>query len=155
MAWPPSTNSTAQLMPLPPKYVGQARRLVEPLLDRAIHLRMPVFRMNAQNEHLIFLQRHRVVQLIIGIEIVAESLLLQPTEQAPLRRGQMARLTAFNGVGTLDVFGNVVVWLGPIERQRFKLHRALPFAVVGHELSRGKSLLELTMGVSIMRLAMM
>src|SRR5262245_54755088 len=77
-----------------------------------------------------------VVQMTVGVEIIGVAFLLEPAEQPPFGRGEMARLPALDGVGALHVGGYVVVRLGPIEGERRELRSALPFAVVRELVAR-------------------
>ena len=109
----------------------------DPVLDPAIRRLRPVFRMRIKDKDAIGVKIERaVVELGVGVEVVAEALALEPAEQAPLGRGEMTGLPALDRIGAFRVFRNVVVRLGPVERQRREQGGALPFAIVAQLVAR-------------------
>ena len=114
-----STSSTSQFRPLPPRYISLPPRSLHPRLDGVVHRPRPVFRMRREDQHLVRVEVERaVVKLGLGVVVVGEVLALEPAQQPPLGRRDVAGGPAFDRVGDLGRGVDVVDRLGPVERER-------------------------------------
>ena len=75
--------------------------------------------MGGGDEHPVPVQGQRaVVELRLGIEVVAEALPLHPRQEPPLGRRHVAGRAAPDHVGGFRVYGDMIDGFGPVEGKR-------------------------------------
>ena len=90
-----------------------------PVLEPVVHVPRPVFRMGGGDEHPVPVQWQRaVMELRLGVEIVAESLPFHPRQEPPLGRRHVAGRAAPDHVGGFRVRGDMIDGFRPVEGKR-------------------------------------
>jgi hypothetical protein len=90
--------------PVPPQVHQPAAALEDPLLDAVVHLPRPILRVRAEDEDAVGIEVELAeVELRLGVVVVVDPLPLEPRQEPPLRRRQVARRPAGDRIGRLHV----------------------------------------------------
>jgi hypothetical protein len=106
-----------------------------PPFDLVIHVGAPIFGVDLADDDLIGLQVYLiVVKLMLAVEVIVVTFALQPSQEPPLGRGQVAGLATGNRVGRFGLFWHMVegFWSLPGDG-RVLLIQGTPFGIAAAE----------------------